>query len=387
MLFVAANAVAAAAPNPAVLIAARAVAGAGGALVVPASLSVILAHCAEDRRTFTIGLWTAAFPIGSAVAPLLTSLLLEVFGWRSVFATTSVVSGASLLLALRLGGSPSAPATESTGSPDLVGFVAGTVAMALAALAIVEGQTWGWTSPAILGVAAAGAALLAVFVVRSRRHRNPLLDLSLFRIRSFRVANLASALISSVGTALWLVWPLLMTGLWGYSQLHVGLAITPAPVITATGAMLAARYAARHGYGVILPFGAVFLLGSCVALVLLPDAAPNYWAGMLPGIVLCGMGSALAYAPLNAAALVDVPRDKMGQANAAFATGRFFSGGIGVAVSIAVLDGPRARRSRTTTRRSRSSACSPSAGSCCCSSPHGGAGTVPPRPTCRRPET
>jgi MFS family permease len=338
-LLVGSNVVSAAAPSAFVLIASRAVMGAGGALVVPASLSVILARCPEDRRTFTIGLWTAAFPIGSAVAPVTTAFLLELFSWRAVFGATAVVSGAALVLSTRLSPVPRAAPT-STGRADLVGFGAGTAAMGLVALAIVEGHSWGWTSPSILGSALGGMALLGVFIVRSLHHPNPLLDLSLFRIRSFRNTNIASGAISSVGTALWLVWPLLMTGLWGYSQLRVGLAMTPAPVLTAVGAMLASRVAARRGHRGILRAGACFLIASCAALVLLPQATPNYLTGMLPGIVLCGLGSALAFAPLNAAALVDVPRASMGQANAAFATGRFFSGAIGVASAIAVLDGP-----------------------------------------------
>ncbi len=336
------------APTAGVLIAARFFMGVGGALIVPSSLAVILANCPESRRTFTIGVWTAAFPIGSSVAPVGTSLLLDLLGWRSVFLATALVSSLALFLALRIGdGGLASRASETAASakslPDFFGIVVGTLAMGLLSLGIVEGPSWGWSSPSIVGSFAAAAFLLPLFVWRSRRHQRPLLDLSLFEISSFRVANVANVFISVIGTTTWLLWPLMMTGIWHYSQIGVGLAMTPTPALAATGSLLAARYAANHGHRLVLISGSVCLAAACVTFAILPTTSPNYWSGMFPGLVLTGLGMGMTFAPLNGAALVDIPRSAIGQANAAFTTGRSLSGGLGIAAVVAVLDSPAAR--------------------------------------------
>lgn len=335
------NVLAGFAPTPGVLIVARALQGAGGALIVPSSLAVALARCPEDRRTFTIGVWTASFPIGSSFAPVVASVLLDISGWRAVFLTAGGMCLVVLLAAIKLGDvAPADAAARTTGIPDILGVTIGTVAVGLVALGIVQGHSWGWTSASTLAAVVSGALLVPVFVRRSLNHPRPLVNLDLFGIRSFRVANVANIFVSVIGVTTWLLWPLLMTTVWRYSQLKVGLAMTPTPVIGGIGSILSARYAQRHGHRRLLVGGSCFLVASCASFALLPTVEPNYWTGMFPVLVLMGFGMGMTFAPLNGAALVDVPTASIGQANGVFATGRFLSGALGIAAVIAALDGP-----------------------------------------------
>jgi EmrB/QacA subfamily drug resistance transporter len=339
------NMAAAIAPSAELFIVARLLQGAGGALIVPSSLAVALARCPPERRTFTIGIWTASFPIGSSFAPVCASLLLEWSGWRAIFWATSAVCIVALAIALRLGNAvPQTTGDQGTsktnpGLPDFIGILVGTLAVGLAALGVVQGRSWGWTSPATLASLGAAGTLAPLFVWRSRRHANPLIKLDLFKIRSFNVANIANVLVSMVGTSTWLLWPLLMHNIWDYSNLRVGIAMTPTPVMGGIGSILAARYAATHGHRRLLVVGSVFFTLACASFAFLPTESPNYWTGMFPGLILMGFGMGMTFAPLNGAALVDIPTDSIGQANAVFSTGRFLSGALGVSAVIAALSG------------------------------------------------
>ena len=336
------NIAAALAPSAELLIAARVLQGAGGALIVPSSLAIALARSPADKRVFTIGVWTASFPIGSSFAPVIASLLLDWSGWRAIYWAISIVCLIALGLTWTLGNHAAdfgQGRDGESGVPDFLGIVVGTVAVGLLALGIVQGRNWGWTSSSTLAAIGAAAVLLPLFVARSRRHANPLIELDLFRIRSFRIANFANVLVSMVGTSTWLLWPLFMHNIWNYSNLRIGLAMTPTPALGGIGSILAARYAANHGHRRLLVAGSGFFTAACALFALLPTVTPNYWTGMFPGFVLMGFGMGMSFAPLNGAALVDIPPTSIGQANAAFSTGRFLSGALGVAAVIAALSG------------------------------------------------
>ncbi len=342
------NIAAALAPSAELLIAARVLQGAGGALIVPSSLAIALARSPAEKRTFTIGVWTASFPIGSSFAPVVASLLLDWSGWRAIYWAISVVCLSALGLAWSLGnhtsgsGSVAVASAGPSGLPDFLGIAVGTMAVGFLALGIVQGRNWGWTSRSTLAALGVAALLLPLFVERSRRHDNPLIELDLFRIRSFRIANIANVLVAIVGTSTWLLWPLFMHNVWNYSNLRIGLAMTPTPALGGIGSILAARYAATNGHRRLLVVGSAFFTLACALFALLPTVTPNYWSGMFPGFVLMGFGMGMSFAPLNGAALVDIPTSSIGQANAAFSTGRFLSGALGVAAVIAALNGKSA---------------------------------------------
>ena len=326
------------APNPGVLIAGRCLQGVGGALVIPASLVVATSQYPAERHPFVIAVWTASFPIGSAVAPALTALAVQVGSWRWMFGAIAVGSALIILAARQVGLAPSpARATQATGAPDGLGIVLGSTGVGLLTLGIVQGPSWGWTSGRVLLALAAGLGLMGAFVAQSLRHPRPMIDLRLFRIRTFAIAGVANVFISTAGMATWLVWPLVMTNQWGYEAIEVGLAITPTPIIAGTISMLVARWTGEHGFRGVLFAGSVILAAANLWYVVALEATPDYLGAMLPGLVLYGIGMGLTFAPVNAAALVDVDPSQYGQANAGFSTGRFLAGALGIAATIAAL--------------------------------------------------
>lgn len=330
------------APGTVVLIAARVVQALGGALVVPSSVSVALAGWPDHRRVTAMGIWTAAFPIGSSVAPVAAALLLDAGSWRLIF-VPPMVAGIVVLVMVpmvpndRVGGDG---LRASTPLPDLGGMALGTVSVALLAVGIVQGRSWGWTSWAILGCLAGAAVLVPLFIVRCRRHARPFLPMHLFSVPTFRVANVTNVLISMIGMSVWLVWPLMLGGLWGYDALHIGLAMTPTPLIGGTVSILVARWCQVHGFRTVLIVGGAALVAAMWWFYSHTTVEPDYWTAMFPGLVLMGIGMGCTFAPLNAAALVDLPRGDLPQGNATFSTGRFLSGAIGIALVVAMLGEP-----------------------------------------------
>ena len=349
VIFTAMGFAAGAAPSAALFVSTRALQGVGGALIVPSSLGLILSRWPAERHRFAIGVWTAAFPIGSSVAPVAASLLLNWKGWRSVFLGFAIVAALGLIAALALGngGIARRSAEAITGLPDMLGIAIGTVAVGLAALGISKGSTWGWGSASTIASLALAIALVPLFIRRSRQHPRPLVSLDLFSIRTFRVANLANVPVSAAGMAAWLVWPLFFVNAWQYKQLRVGLAMVPTPIIVGIGSFVVAKWAQRHGFRSILLVGSFALVAACAVLATAPGPDPSYWRAMFPGLLLYGVAMGMLFAPLNGAALVDIPPAQVGQANATFATGRFLSGGLGIAATVAVLGSSGGKISET----------------------------------------
>ncbi len=326
------------APTAAVLILGRCLQGVGAAFIVPASLVLAVTEFPPERRPLVVAVWTAAFPIGSAAAPTLTALVLEAGTWRWVFIATA---GLSVVLAVVIMMMPMRVAQPQPDlvpqTPDYLGFVVGTAGVALIALAIVQAPRWGWTSAATLGTGLSGLMLMPVFVRRSLGHTRPLMDLTLFRYRTFTVATLANIFISIAGTSVWLLWPLIMNNQWGYSQVRVGLAISVTPALAGTISVVSARWAQANGYRRLLVPGSFVLLCANVWYVVMLDAEPNYVGVMLPGLLMYGVGMGLTFAPVNAAALLEVPETEYGQANAGFNTIRSLASGLGIAAVIAAI--------------------------------------------------
>lgn len=338
-VFIVGGLIAAGSPSAAVLIAGRCTQGVGGALLVSSSLLIVTSSWPREKHAVAIGIWAAAFPVGSAVAPALTAAVLEVSSWRWVFILTSVLGLATLVVysAFFTKERRNSQPTTSAVNVDYVGIVIGTAAVGLLALGIVQGPAWGWTSWRVLATLAVAALLIPVFIVRSTHHPNPLVDLKLFKIRTYGLASSANLFISMAGMSVWLLWPLLMTREWGYSPLKVGLALTPTPLIAGPLSMLTARFTGRTGYRTILLIGLACLAVANVWFFFALGPEAEFLTAMLPGMLLYGIGMGLCFAPINAAALIDVDPTKYSEANAAFNTGRFLAAALGIASVVAAI--------------------------------------------------
>ncbi|MDH4143808.1 MAG: MFS transporter [Acidimicrobiia bacterium] len=324
-----------AAPVGLAFVAGRIVQGLGGALVVPSSLALVLPEFPASRRTSAVAVWTASGSTGAAVAPSLSAFVVDAFGWRVVYLLSVPIALGALVAGRRL--LRESRAASSAQRMDLLGMPMGTVAIGLVAFAIVEGPKWGWLSPGIAASLIAAAVLFPAFVLRSLRHPAPLMNLRIFRVRTVWTANVANVFMSMMGLSIWLVWPLFLTGIWGYSLVEAGLAITPGPICSAVSGVLAGRLADRHGPRLLIGVGSLFPAFVMIWMALRFGPEPHYWSVFFPAVTMFGLGFGLTFSPLNGAALKGVDAGAFGEVNAAFNTVRNLAGGLGVAIVVALL--------------------------------------------------
>ena len=225
-LFTLASAACAAAPSIGVLIAARVVQAAGAAVLMPASLGLLLPEFPPEKRGLAIGLWAAVGGTAAAAGPVIGGLLVEL-SWRWVFLVNipigiaAIVAGTRVLHEIR---------EEGAERPDLVGAGLLTAAVATLIGGIIEGPDWGWTDGRVLGLFAVALVLSVAFVVRSGRHPVPVVEPALLKVRAFAAANVAGIFFFIGFSAMLLGSVLWLTEVWGETALGAGLKIAPGPV-------------------------------------------------------------------------------------------------------------------------------------------------------------
>ena len=326
------------APSVPLLVFGRLVQGVGAAALLPSSLGLLLAAYPSERRTQMVALWGGIGALAVATGPSLGAILITAFGWRAAFFVNLPIGlaawlvGRSVLPALR--GDPSAS------SPDYPGVVLLTVSLASLVLAISEGPSWGWSSPWIIGGFVAFLGVGAVFVHRSSRHIQPVLDLTLFRSRSFSVAN-TSALLYSMGFFAMLLGTILfLTSVWHYSILRAGLAVTPGPLVVAVVAGPAGKMAGRFGFRRVLITGFVIFTSGLVWYATHVGLQPRYLAVWLPGTLVVGLGIGLTFPVLSAAAVSSLHPQRFAVGSAVNQTARQIGGALGVALLVVILGTP-----------------------------------------------
>lgn len=341
-IFAAASALCALAPSVALLIAGRAAQAVGGAMVVPSALGLVLPEFRPEERGTAVGIWSAVAAVAAAVGPTLGSGIVDLGGWRWIFLVNLPVGIAAILMGRAVLRESSDPAATR---PDLLGALGLGAAMALLALGVVEGGEWGWSSARTASVFLIALAGLVAVLVRSARHPSPIVDVRLFRIRSFGTANTASLLFGIGFFASMLNGVLFLTGVWGYSMLKAGLAITPGPIAAGVLAAIGGRIADRRGYRAVVVPGCALAAASAVWLLAFAEPEPQYLLVWLPASLLMGAGIGLGFATLGGAAVSSLPPSWFALGSGVLSTSRQFGGAIGVAALIAVhasdqLNGP-----------------------------------------------
>jgi EmrB/QacA subfamily drug resistance transporter len=333
-VFLAASAACGLAPDADVLIAARAVQAIGGAVLVPTSLGLLLPEFPLGQRATATALWGASGAVAAAAGPSLGGLLVDWQGWRAVFFVNLAIGLPALVPARRL---LVETRDARTSTPDPVGALLLAAAVAALSLAIVEGPTWGFGSGRAIAAFAAAAALAPAFVVRSARHRAPVFELGLFRVRSFAVANAGTAIFSAGFYALLLSNVLFLTGVWHWSVLRAGFALTPGPLMAAVAAAVGGRFADRFGQRVVAMPGAATFAAGAAFLALAGSAEPAYAGRFLPGIMLTGAGVGLTFSAFSSAAVAELPRARFATGSAISATSRQLGAVVGVAALVAFV--------------------------------------------------
>ena len=338
-LFTAGSVLCGLAPGVGVLIAARVVQAAGAGIMVPASLSLLLAAVPPAGRAKAIGTWSALAALGAALGPVIGGSLVQL-SWRWVFWINVPVGLAAIVLAARV--VPESRDEHSRGRPDLAGAALLALSVGLVALALVKVPVWGWGSARFLGLLAAAVACGAVLVIRSHRHHAPVIELGLLRSRMFSGTFAASILYYAGFGAFVLTWVEFLTGVWHYSAVRAGLAIAPGPLMVLPFARLVSPWLAAKlgGPGRVAVAGALVNASAQVLWYALLTVEPHYVTRMLPVQLLGGAGVGLAIPSLIGAGSMALPPDRFGTGSGILNMARQIGTVLGVAGIIAILASP-----------------------------------------------
>jgi EmrB/QacA subfamily drug resistance transporter len=326
---------AALAPAFAILLIARAAQGIGAALLLPASLAFVLAGTPPARRPAAIGLWSASAALAAATGPALGGVLVDVLGWRSLFCI-NVPIGAWLVWRSR-----GAPAPRGSGArlPDPYGVALLSGGITLIVLAITEAQTWRWSNPATPGCLLGGAILCAAALRRSAAHPSPAVEISLWRNRAYAGANVISALFGAGLFASLLLSVLFLVGVWGYSELEAGLAMTPAALASALVGVSMARTRRRPSAGALIVSGSLLLTAAYAGLALWLPAQPHFLTAWLPAGLALGVGGGATSVGVSSAAALSVAPERFAAATGLNIAARQIGGALGVAAVALALAG------------------------------------------------
>jgi EmrB/QacA subfamily drug resistance transporter len=316
---------------PEVLLAARAVQGLGGALVFPATLSLVNTTFAEGHeRNRALAVWGGAGAAGLVVGVLLGGLLTEAIGWEAVFFVNVPLAGAALLLAFAL--IPADPGRDRQRGFDLTGALSATVGVTLIVLALVQGPKWGWGSAAVLLSATAGIFSLVAFAFVERRSRDPLVSPRLLANRNLATAvAIAFLFVATFGSVLYFL-SLYFQDVHGYDALETGVGFLLPTAFVVTGSALAGRLTTLCGLRMTLVGAlAVGALGAlALGLAMSPDGS---YAALVPGLILLSIGDGVVFTTMFIAAGTGVADREQGVASSIAST----SSSVGAAVGLAVL--------------------------------------------------
>jgi EmrB/QacA subfamily drug resistance transporter len=304
--FTAASLLCGLAPTTPFLIAARALQGVGGALLVPGSLAIIASSFHPDDRGRAIGAWSGLAGVTTSFGPFLGGWLIDAASWRLIFLVNVPLAGVAIVIARR-----HVPETRSPaeGPVDVLGAALVTAALASLSYAAIDHRGGASLAAAVLGLAALGA-----FLAVERRRAHAMLPLRIFRSRQFSGTNVTTfAVYAGLGGALFLVVLQLQLTL-GYSALAAGASLVPFTVIMLLLSPAAGALGQRIGARVPMTVGP---LAAAAGFLLLSGISEGdrYVSSVLPGIVVFGLGMALTVAPLTAAVLAGVEEGLTGVAS------------------------------------------------------------------------
>ncbi len=322
-------------PSAGFLIGARVVQAVGGSITLAAGFAVMLPEFPPNRRSTAIGVAGATGGLGAVVGPVVGSVLIDLFSWRGIFWLNVPLCLLVLVFGPRLLGESRDP--DATGRIDLIGVLVGTAAVALLMFAIVQSESWGVGDWRVLVLFGIGLVLVPTLVQRSRHHPEPLINLELFKYRSFTSANIGVFLYGLGFTAGFLVNSLLLQDVWDMEIRDVGLALAPSPLLSAVVSPITGRWADRIGHRWILAGGCASCGVGFLLYVLLLDEQKAVWTTFVPLSLFVGLGVGLTIATWSSAGIADIPQAKFGVAGATYNTLRQAAFGLGVSVAITLI--------------------------------------------------
>jgi EmrB/QacA subfamily drug resistance transporter len=315
------------------LIGARVVQGIGSALMNPATLSIITATFPPRQRGMAIGIWAGVAALALAIGPLVGGLITQHISWNWIF-FINIPVGVFAILVTRLVVDESRD-TSAVQRLDLPGLLASAIGLFALTYALIEANTYGWTSGRIAGLFAVAVVGLAVFVVLELRQRVPMLDLSLFKNGTFAGANTVMLLVGLAMFGVFFYNSLFIQNVMGYSAVQTGATFLPMTMLIILVAPAAGKYSDRVGSRWLMAVGMILLAVSLFTFSRL-DASADFWS-LLPGLLVGGFGMAFVMTPTTAAAMGSVPIDQAGVGSAVLNSMRQVGGSLGIAVMGAIV--------------------------------------------------
>jgi EmrB/QacA subfamily drug resistance transporter len=321
------------APNGGFLIGSRVVQGLGGALMNPATLSIITATFAPRERGKAIGIWAGVSGMALAIGPLVGGLLTEHVNWNWIF-FINVPVGILGLLAIPLFIDESRD-TSHEQRLDLPGLITSAIGLFSLTYAFIEANNYGWGSGRILGAFAVAAVMLGAFVLLERHQRTPMLELALFKNRTFSGANGSMLFVGLAMFGTFFYVSLYMQNVLGYSPVEAGASFLPMTLLIILIAPRAGALTDRVGSRWLVGFG-MALLAVMLFYYSQLGANESFWA-ILPGLLTGGVGMGSTMTPVTAAAMSAVAVDKAGIGSAVLNSSRQVGGSLGIAVMGAIV--------------------------------------------------
>jgi EmrB/QacA subfamily drug resistance transporter len=333
-LFALGSLIAAASPDIVLLIVGIALAGTGGALLMPSSMAILTDLFTGSRRGFAIGMWGAATELVSGIGVLVGGVLTGALDWRWIFVVCIAFAGLIAVLAIRGVRESSDPTV--TRQVDGAGVAFSVTALTALTLALTEGSAWGWGSPAIVGLLAGAVVLAVAFVLTERRASNPLVDFSFFRRRNFAGATVVIFVLDFSFGALLFFLPLYFAEILDYSPTQIGVLLLPLTGLMVVGSPLGGRIAARVGPRPPIVTG---LAAMAVAIYLISTLSlETTYADLWLPSALMGFGVGIALTPMNLAAMNAIAREHAGAASGLLVTLSGLGATLGVAVTGAIFN-------------------------------------------------
>lgn len=309
--FGAASVVVALAPNPLVLITARAAQGAAGALLVPSSLALITATMRGELQSRAIGVWTAFTTGAQLVGPLLGGMFVDLLSWRLVFLINVLPIAVNLIVLGRV----HLPERPRTIRVDWFSGVICAFGLGAMVFALIEQERLSWSNPAIWAPGVIGIMLLALFLLRQRGSDAALMPLSLFRVRNFGWGNLATLFVYAALSLNGFVIGVYLQQGPGLSATAAGLASLPITILMILLSSRAGAWAGRLGPRLFMTVGPL-VMGAGALLLLTVGESFSYWWQVLPAMIVFGLGLSLTVAPLTSAILGAIDENRSGIASA-----------------------------------------------------------------------
>jgi EmrB/QacA subfamily drug resistance transporter len=313
------------------LLGARALQGIGGAVISPATLSIVTSSLEEgSERNRGLAMWGAMGALGASSGALLGGLLTQSFGWPAIFAVNVPLGLVVIALGLRV--IPASRELRTRRSFDVSGAVLVTASLVSLTFGIVRTDTLGWGSPGVVGPLAGGLVLLAAFlVVEGWIAKAPLVPLSILRVGRLRAANLVVVLLYAAFFPVWFFLTIYFQQVLHYDAIEAGLAFLPMTLSIFAASSLAPRVVGRFGPRRVITAG---MLGATAGMLLLTGVAPggSYLGTVLAGALLCSLGMGFTLVPSTIVAMQGVASSQSGLGSGLLNTSRLMGGALGLAV-------------------------------------------------------